>query len=343
MKIDIYAHIFPPKYRAEILKRIEAKVLPLMESNPTLIDLETRFRVMDKYDDLVQVLVPTGPPLESIAMPKETVDIAKKANDEMAEIVFKHPDRFVSAVAVLPISDLDAALKEADRAITELKFRGIFMWVPMYNFDPQVGKYEPTQGRAIDLPEQMSLYEKMANYNLPIWLHPHREPIVPDYSTEPRSKYQIAHIFGWPYETTVAMARLVFSGVLEKYPNLKFITHHCGAMVPYFADRIITQYDHSEMRYKAKFKQKLTKPIIEYFRMFYNDTAINGNTSALMCAYDFFGAKHLLFGTDMPYDSQIGHVALRKTIRAIEQMSINDFEKKMIFEENARELLRLPV
>jgi predicted TIM-barrel fold metal-dependent hydrolase len=343
MKIDICAHIFPPKYRAQILKRVGEKTLPLIQINPSLTDLETRFRIVDKYNDVIQVLVPTGPPLEAVASPKETVEIARIANDEMAELVFKYPDRLASAVAILPISSIDDALKEADRAITQLKFRGVFMWTPIYTFDPQVGKYEPTRGRPIDLPELMPLYEKMASYDLPIWLHPHREPRVSDYSTEQKSKYQISHVFGWPYETTVAMARLVFSGVLEKYPKLKFITHHCGGMVPYFEQRIVTQYDHTEMRYGAKYKQGLTKSPIDYFRMFYNDTATNGSTPALMCAYAFFGAEHLLFGTDMPYDSQLGNVVLRKTIDSIEQMTITDSEKRMIFEDNARRLLRLAV
>ena len=88
MKIDIYAHIFPQKYGAEIFKRVGERPLFMMQTNPTLTDLEARFRILDKYNDVVQVLVPTGPPLESVASPKETVEMAKIANDEMAELVF---------------------------------------------------------------------------------------------------------------------------------------------------------------------------------------------------------------------------------------------------------------
>ena len=90
-------------------------------------------------------------------------------------------------------------------------------------------------------------------------------------------------------------------------------------------------------------KQGLTKPPIEYFKMFYNDTAINGNTSGLMCAYDFCGAEHILFGTDFPPDNQNGLRKLREGIASIEQMNITDLEKKMIFEDNARNLFRLPI
>ena len=139
------------------------------------------------------------------------------------------------------------------------------------------------------------------------------------------------------------MTRLVFSGTMEKYPKLKIITHHCGAMVPYFAQRIVNHYNEAEMRDKWNFKQGLTEPHIEYFRRFYNDTAIVGNTPALMCAYAFCGAEHLLFATDMPYDPQRGDDGARNTIEAIEQMAIPDSDKKKIFEDNARKLLRLAV
>ena len=152
----------------------------------------------------------------------------------------------------------------------------------------------------------------------------------------------IFHIFGWPYETAAAMTRLVFSGTLERYPNLKFITHHCGGMVPYLEQRMIGAYDHAEMLRGAKYKQGLTKAPIEYFKMFYYDTALYGSTAALMCGYAFCGADHMLFATDMPYDSELGDRYIRQTIASIEQMDIGEPEKRKIFEDNARRLLRLP-
>lgn len=113
-----------------------------------------------------------------------------------------------------------------------------------------------------------------SRYNLPIWIHPERAASYADYRTEDRSRYMIFHTFGWPYETTAAMTRLVFSGILERYPNLKIITRHCGAMVPYLEQRIIGAYDHAEVLRGVKYKQGLTNPPIEYFEMFYYDTAI---------------------------------------------------------------------
>ncbi len=137
------------------------------------------------------------------------------------------------------------------------------------------------------------------------------------------------------------MARLVMSGILEKYPDLKFITHHAGGMIPFFEKRIVGGLDHTEMLQRANFKENLRRPVLDYFKMFYADTAIGKSIPALMCAYAFFGAEHFLFGSDWPFDSQRGERNTREAIEAIEEMDIGDAEKKMLFEDNAKRLLRL--
>lgn len=332
MKIDVFPHILPKKYKEALYKIAPPNfyIQDVIETLPTLFDLEHRFRIMDKYEGLMQILTLSSPPIEQMADSHKAVDLAKLANDEMAELVFKYPDRFAAAVACLPMNNMDATLKEVDRAINDLKCRGVQINTPIND-------------KPLDSPEFIPLYEKMAQYNLPIWIHPVREVDFADYKTEKRSKYMIFHVFGWPYETAAAMTRFVFSGILEKYPNLKIITHHCGSMVPYLEQRIIGAYDHAEMLRGAKYKQGLTKSPIDYFKMFYYDTAIYGSTPGLICAYAFCGADHLLFATDFPYDSQYGERYIRQTIQSIEQMDISDLEKKMIFEDNARKLLRLPI
>lgn len=128
---------------------------------------------------------------------------------------------------------------------------------------------------------------------LPSFIHPMREAgNYQDYKTEKVSKYLISGTFGWPYEATAAMTRLVLSGVLEKYPNLKIVTHHCGGMIPYYAERLTVFQDIAERREK----RKLTKAPIEYSKKFYADTALYGNTPALMCGCAFFSADHVIFG-----------------------------------------------
>jgi len=332
VKIDIFPHILPIKYKEALYRLAPAEfyIKDVVETLPTLYDLDHRFRIMDKFDGLMQILTLSSPPIEQIGDTKTAADLAKMANDEMAELVLKYPDRFAAAVAALPLNDMEAALKELDRAIGDLRFRGIQLNTPV-------------NGKPLDSAEFLPIYEKMSQYNLPIWIHPVREADCADYKTEKRSKYMIFHIFGWPYETAAAMTRLVFSGILEKFPNLKIITHHCGSMVPYLEQRIIGAYDHAEMLRGAKYKRGLTRPPIQYYKMFYYDTAIYGSTAGLTCAYTFCGADHLVFATDFPYDSQFGERYTRQTIESIEQMEISDLEKKKIFEDNARELLRLPI
>ena len=219
-------------------------------------------------------------------------------------------------------------MKEAERAIKELGFRGIQIFTSI-------------QGKPLSSEEFMPLYKMMADFDLPIWIHPLRRSSVPDYPTEKSSFHQIFSIFGWPYDTTAAMTRLVFCGIFEKFPKIKFITHHCGGMIPYFADRIAVHYNNGLERLGQKFFPGLKRPPIEYFRMFYNDTALNGSASGLRCGYDFFGEDHLLFGSDMPYDVENGAIAIRETIEAIERMNISDSSKKKIYERNARNLLHL--
>ncbi len=332
MKIDIFPHILPVKYKEALYKIAPADfyIKDVVETLPTLYDIDHRFRIMDKFDGLMQILTLSSPPIEQIADTKKAADLAKMANDEMAALVLKYPDRFPAAVAALPLNDVEAALKELDRAIGDLRFRGIQLNTPV-------------DGKPLDSAEFLPIYEKMSKYNLPIWIHPVREADYADYKTEKRSKYMIFHIFGWPYETAAAMTRLVFSGILERFPNLKIITHHCGSMVPYLEQRIIGAYDHAEMLRGARYKQGLTRPPIQYYKMFFYDTAIYGSTAGLTCAYAFCGADHLVFATDFPYDSQFGERYTRQTIESIEQMKISNLEKKKIFEDNARELLRLPI
>jgi aminocarboxymuconate-semialdehyde decarboxylase len=242
--------------------------------------------------------------------------------------VAKHPKKYLAAIANLPLNDIDASLKETERSVKRLGFKGIQIFTSI-------------QGKSLGSKEWMPLYKMMADFDLPIWIHPSRRASTPDYPTEKNSLHQIFSIFGWPFDTTLAMTRLIFAGVFEIFPKIKFITHHGGGMVPYYADRIVVHYNNGLERLGQKNFPGLTKHPIEYYKMFYNDTALNGNTSGLMCACQFFGEDHLLFGTDMPYDIENGGVAIRETIKAIEGMNIPESSKKKIYEGNARNLLHL--
>lgn len=328
MKIDIYCHLIPPKLKDVWFSK--QKTIRELQTNVSLWDLDERFRLMDRYPDVIQVLTPPGATPDELAEPGKAVELAQRINDAQAELVDRYPWRFAGAAAVLPMSDIDAALKEIDRAVNELKLRGILLRIPIL-------------GKPADRPEFFPIWQKMCDLNLPIWLHPHRNPKVPDYPGETESKYLIWHTWGLVVESTYTMHHLVFGGVMEKFPKLKFIIHHCGAMVPYFSERIQNHYNQSDYRNKTNFTAGLTEFPVEYFRRFFTDTALIGNTPALMCAYNFYGADKLLFASDAPFDAQIGDYGLKRTIAAIEEMDIPAAEKKKIFEDNARKLMRLPV
>jgi uncharacterized protein len=319
-KIDVFCHVLPKRYKEELFKKSKpCYYLEADKNKPALFDLDIRFRDMDKFPGLRQVLSLGAPPLEYALSPNDAVELARMANDGMAELVAKYPDRFVAAVASLPLNDVDASLRETDRAVKDLKFKGIQM-------------FSSVNGKAIDRPEFMGLYEKMAQYDLPIWLHPSRDVIVPDYVDEQSSKYALSTTFAWPFETTLAMSRIVFSGVMDRYPNIKFIAHHCGAMIPFFYRRIPQPSPPGA---------KLAKPSVEYFKSFYADTVLAGNTPALMCGHAFFGTDRILFATDYPYPGAKPDVAIDDVIKSVEQMSVPDDEKTKMFSTNVRRLLTL--
>jgi Predicted metal-dependent hydrolase of the TIM-barrel fold len=251
--------------------------------------------------------------------------------------VYKYPDRFVAATACLPLNDIDAAIDELDRCIKQLKFCGIQITSTI-------------QDKPLDSPEFEPLWERMCHYDLPIQIHPRtmaqgvRAFEAADAPSGPVDRMSQS-AYNWPFETTLCMGRLVFSGIMEKYPKLKFLTHHMGGVTPYHIKRVTFFTQTAQMRFGVDTLPDVnfTKPFEDYYKMFYADTAVYGYVPTLMSGYDFFGAEHILFGTDIPYDSMGGGRLIPETIRSVQEMPISDAEKKMIFEDNARRLFRLPI
>jgi aminocarboxymuconate-semialdehyde decarboxylase len=334
MKIDVFPHCLPRRYFDRMLEVAPAGMAlqKRMTGIPVLVDVELRLRIMDRYQGYRQVLTLANPPIEVVAGPERSPEMARLANDGMAEIVARHPERFPGFVASLPMNNPDAALVEIDRALDQLGATGV-----------QV--YTNVAGRPLDLPEYQPIFARMAQRDLPIWLHPARPAAFADYAGEARSKYDIWWAFGWPYETSAAMARLVFSGLFDRHPDLKIITHHLGAMLPFCAGRVGGGLDQLGSRTDdsddGAALARLRKRPIDYFRMFYGDTALFGAWHAMESGVAFFGADHVLFGTDMPFDPEKGPGFIRDTIAAMERMRVGDDDKAMIYEGNARRLLRL--
>ena len=311
MKIDIFAHILTQRYLDAYGKANPAVLNEVEARNRAVVDLDIRFRLMNRHPDVLQVLTISQPPLEKFVGPKDAIELAKIANDELASLVEKYPDKFIAAVACLPMNDVDAALREAERAIKQLGFKGVQI-------------YSRINGETLDKPKFKPLYEMMARLNLPIWIHPTTD-----------ADLDTGGILGWPFETATAMYRLVLSGVFNDYPDIKFITHHAGSMIPFFERRL------RWLLYPSRVPEGLKDPI-EHFRKFYNDTAIYGCTAGLMCAYAFFGADRLLFGTDAPLSGP-KYGLTQVTIDSIQQMTIPEEEKEKILGKNAIELLSMAV
>jgi predicted TIM-barrel fold metal-dependent hydrolase len=333
MKIDCFVHFLPPRYVEEREKRGggalgASQYGKYLAANKGLTDLDIRFRVMDRVEGVVQLLTIAGPNVESIAGPADAAELARVANDELAALVAKYPDRFVGAVATLPMNDIDAALREAERALDDLGFRGVEIFTDI-------------DGKPVDSPEFMPLYEMMQARDLPVLLHPRGKSSTPDYEGEAKSRYLAFTNFGWPHASSVAMARLAF-GVLPTYPDLKVLTHHAGGMVPFFHKRIELSWDFNRklMGYDAD-GAALAEAPVDYYRRFYADTAIQGNPKALECAHDFFGPDHMVFASDVPYDDRMGERLYEETIAAIDAMDISAEDREAIYSGNARKLFRL--
>src|SRR4030088_1394856 len=180
LKIDVFPHILPRPFFDRLIEVAPSGGLMVkrVQNIPVMTDIEKRFEVMDRHEGYVQVLTLAAPPLENVAGPELSAELAKLANDEMAKLVERHPDRFPGFVASLPMNNPDAALAELERALDDLGATGV-----------QV--FSNVTGRPLARPEYQPIFARMAERRRPIWMHPARPATVADYTGEPRSKYDL--------------------------------------------------------------------------------------------------------------------------------------------------------
>jgi predicted TIM-barrel fold metal-dependent hydrolase len=304
-----------------------------MRGIPAIYDLDERFRVMDKFGEYSQILSLGMPPLDAMGGPEVSVDFARAANEGMAELVSKYPDRFPGYVGALPMNAPDEAVKEVERAVTQLGANGFQL-------------HSNVQGAPLDEERFFPILEAIARSGKPILLHPSRNASFPDYLTEKKSKYEIWWAFGWSYETSACMARLVFSGTLDKLPNLKVLAHHLGALIPYLEGRVGPGWDQlgsrtSDEDLKANVLDKLKKRPLDYFKDFYADTATFGSRAAMVCGLEFFPTEKVLFASDCPFDPEKGPGYIRETIRVLESIDMPQDVREKISYKNAQALFGL--
>jgi predicted TIM-barrel fold metal-dependent hydrolase len=332
MKIDAFSHIFPRSYFDKMVEIAPDKgAIKRWLHIPVLYDLDARLKMMEEFGkDYQQILTLSLPAIETVAKPDQSPALARLANDGMAEIVKQRPDRFPAFVASIGMNNVPEALREMKRTIEDMGAIGIQIFTNV-------------NGRPLDDPEFWPIFEKMAEYDLPIWMHPTRGAGFADYPTEKKSKFEIWWTFGWPYETSAAMARMVFSKFFIRLPKLKIITHHLGAMAPYFEGRVGHGWDQLGTRTAdedyAPLLKELGRPI-DHFKKFYGDTSLSGSKAGIECGLNFFGFDQVVFGADCPFDPEGGPLFIREIIQAINNLKISEADRKKIYEDNIRRLVK---
>ena len=329
MRIDAFAHVLPPRYKEKVLgvlrsrgDQVASDYERMLGNDPTLTDLDARFRFMDEIGaDYRQILV-MGHTSAEHEPPDVAADLAATGNEELAGLVAAHPDRFAGWVAQTALQDGERGLAAIERAITGGGAVGAQVFTSM-------------QGRCLDHPDYEPFFALMARLDRPVWIHPNRTTQWSDFPlTEPESRYHLYSRAGWPTDTAVTMCRLAYAGYLERWPDLKIVVHHSGGTVPMTAGRLKAPPGPREPGEAAP---DLPQPPLVYLKRFYADTANFGNPIALRAALDFFGTEHVLFGTDFGFSPTFAP----ETVDDVEAVITDEAQKQAVYEGNARRVLRL--
>lgn len=301
MKIDAFAHILPPHFYQKMLE-VEPTIpqkFPFIKIK-SLVDLDTRLNTWPD-DNMKQVISFANINPEDFVGPVQAAELADEGNKELAEIVKDHSNRFAASVGMLAMNNIPASLAILDKIKADSNLVGAQIFTRHLGKSIADAEFEP-------------IFAKAEKLNLPLWLHPVFDQRKPDNNL----------VFSWEYELSQAMLQLVQSDIFKKYPKLKILVHHAGAMVPFFSGRInhILDAEHAAM-----------------FKKFYVDTAILGNSPALQLAIDYYGIDHVLFGTDAPF-AVMPAGANDLIVEAIDDLRLSNIDMQKIFSENYQQLVK---
>lgn len=314
MIIDVYAHYISPAVSRMIEGGIYSRHYRFPGENA---DPEVRLALMDKYGISVQALSQTSPVTMGFS-PEKAAEICRISNDDNYLLCKQYPARFVN-ICVISLLDMKSALHELERCVSELDCRGITV-------------SSNQEGKGLDSPEYCPFYEFLVKHDLPLFIHPAHWSSYPLVDMD--KGWRMMHIFGWPFDSTQAVWRLIMGGVIDWYPELKVIVHHMGALLPYFRDRI-------NVTFNRHLSQFLPRHISEYWSNFYGDTAIDGNIPAFPLGYAFFGPDRLMYGTDYPFGAESGEAYIRDNLAGINALELPEDIRERILGENARTLLKI--
>jgi aminocarboxymuconate-semialdehyde decarboxylase len=324
--IDFHNHYYPPEY----LEAIKAGGLRVRmdydsEGNPRLHypgdynilvpghrDLDFRERVLDEHGVNLQILTFTTPGVH-YEEPTQAVRLARVVNDAFAREIARR--KHFSALATLPLNDPKASVQELERAMRELGLRGAMV-------------FSNVNGTGLNNPAYMPLWEKADELSAVIYIHP-AHPL----GVEAMEEYWLMPLVGFLMDTTLAAGKLVFSGIVERFPRITWVLTHMGGAVPYLAERMDRGYE-AFADCRANIKDKPSS----YLKRFYYDT-VNFDNAAQRLAIEFAGIDHIVAGSDYPH--QIGSIP--KMLSSIRNLPITEAERAMIFGGNAARIMGLGV
>lgn len=333
MRIDIWTHLLSPTYVGHLKREPGGGRGSFFLAQRALHDVDFRLRLADDQGDYRQVLTPLPAPLafdaRTMAGPA-FAEAVRRNNDEIGAIAARHGDYFAGFVGATPITDPDAATEEAIRCIRELGALGVQLEADAIGVPLHEDRYEP-------------LFAAIEKLDAAAWLHPCRTPERPGFAPD-TTPFMLWQILGWPFDTTIAISKLIFSGIYDRHPALKLIAHHGGGVIPLLSGRIemmplLAGLDPSGSLSEAL--DRLTRKPIDYFRLLYADTAMFGGKHGVKCVADFFGRDRVLFASDAPFDAQAGSHFVPRTTADVEGAIETATDRDAIFQGNAQRVLRI--
>ncbi|MDG6999211.1 MAG: amidohydrolase [Nitrososphaerota archaeon] len=338
MIVDVQCHIFPKSFIAELSSpKSQLRVMPpdatgrrvIIDSrtndevtffvdNSCYVDTDAHVRDMQHFKIDKQVLSLPTPSVDKISDPDVAFRISMLINNEISGMVRKYPDKFLG-FATIPMNDPTLATREIRRVVTDLGFKGVVI-------------SSNTQGKFYDGEEYDSVFETLERLRVPVFVHP-TEPVT---GKQIGQDYKLTLIFGWPFDTTLSVSRLVFSGLLEKYPDLKIIAAHGGGMIPFFAGRI-------EMlaRVAAGGGKMISveRPADAFKKLYYDAAFFNSDSLELLAK--FAGPEHILYASDYPFGQNLGKNCYEQSIAMMENARLDSVAKDKIYGTNILSLLNV--
>jgi aminocarboxymuconate-semialdehyde decarboxylase len=322
--IDFHNHFYPPAYLDALRAgRSNVRVVVDADGNPVLHypgdynvavaghrDITYREKVLEQEGVDLQVLTLTTPGTH-VEAPARAVELARLVNDAFAAVA-RERSRHFTALATLPLNDPAASVAELRRAVKDLGLRGAMLFSNVNGVALADARFRP-------------LYEAADELGAVLFIHP-TNPV----GVEAMTDYWLMPLVGFPMDTTLAAAKLVFSGVVERFPRIRWALGHLGGAIPYIAERLDRGY-----RAFRECRANISRPPSEYLRGFYFDT-VNFDAGALRLAIAFAGADHILAGSDYPH--QIGSIP--SMLRSIGELGLPARERDMILGGNAEQLLK---